>query len=162
RLALIERKVDDATRQTSQSTAAAVQRVQSQLRQLPAAAGMVYAGTVHMGSGNFAGTGGTNGTPRPIHVLLRGDVPQPAAFVEPGAPHVIRGVPAEFALPANHPESARRLGLAEWIVHRDHPLTWRTMANRLWQYHFGRGLVDSPNDFGRMGQTPTHPELLDW
>ena len=64
--------------------------------------------------------------------------------------------------PDDAPESARRLALAEWIIRRDHPLTWRSIANRLWQYHIGRGLVDSPNDFGRMGQQPTHPELLDW
>src|SRR4029079_12452512 len=98
----------------------------------------------------------------PIHVLLRGDVRKPAALVQPGAPQLVPDLPAEFALSADHTESARRLALAEWIVHRDNPLTWRTMANRLWQYHFGRGLVDSPNDFGRMGQAPTHPELLDW
>ena len=52
--------------------------------------------------------------------------------------------------------------LARWITDRKHPLTWRSIANRIWQYHFGQALVDSPNDFGRMGQLPTHPALLDW
>jgi hypothetical protein len=67
-----------------------------------------------------------------------------------------------FQLPEGHTEGDRRAALARWITRPEHPLTWRSIVNRVWQYHFGRGLVDSPNDFGRMGQTPTHPELLDW
>jgi len=67
-----------------------------------------------------------------------------------------------FELPADHDEGARRAALAAWIVDRDNPLTWRSIVNRVWHYHFGRGIVDTPNDFGRMGATPTHPELLDW
>jgi len=52
--------------------------------------------------------------------------------------------------------------LAEWVTRPDNPLTWRSIVNRIWLYHFGSGIVDSPNDFGRMGQLPSHPELLDW
>lgn len=52
--------------------------------------------------------------------------------------------------------------MARWITHPDNPLTWRVMANRLWQHHFGRGIVATPNDFGQLGEPPTHPELLDW
>src|SRR2546421_6555657 len=59
-------------------------------------------------------------------------------------------------------ETARRAALAKWVTDHDNPLTWRWIVNRVWQYHFGRGIVDSPNDFGRMGALPTHPELLDW
>ena len=68
----------------------------------------------------------------------------------------------QFDLPDVHDESARRAALAEWIVRKDHPLTWRTIANRVWQWHFGEPIVGSPNDFGPLGQEPTHPELLDW
>ncbi len=58
--------------------------------------------------------------------------------------------------------SGRRTVLADWIASKDNPRTARVMANRLWQYHFGRGIVPTPNDFGKLGEPPTHPELLDW
>ena len=124
---------------------------------------MVYAGTVHKGSGTFKGRGHLGGRPREIVILRRGDVTRPGDPVEPAAvPGVVPGVSPVFALPAGHGEGARRVALAEWITHPANTLTWRSIVNRVWQYHFGRGLVDTPNDFGRAGGTPTHPELLDW
>ncbi|MFT7515831.1 MAG: hypothetical protein ACI9QL_005066 [Candidatus Omnitrophota bacterium] len=132
---------------------------EAELKKLPAGQ-KVYTGMVYKGSGSFKGRYGLG--PRPIHVLHRGEVTQPGNAVGPGTVPVLPGVDWHFSLPEDHDESARRAALAEWITREDHPLTWRSIVNRVWQYHFGRGLVDSPNDFGRMGQPPTHPGLLDW
>jgi hypothetical protein len=90
------------------------------------------------------------------HVLKRGDPGRPGPRVEPGFPAVLCSTGAEKA------RSANRLDLARWLTRPDHPLTARVIVNRLWQHHFGRGLVATPNDFGRHGEPPSHPELLDW
>jgi len=100
--------------------------------------------------------------PRPVHLLERGSVDAPVRLVEPGSVTAVEELPARFELPEGAPEGARRAALADWIVAKDNPLTWRSIVNRVWHYHFGRGLVDTPNDFGRMGGQPTHSELLDW
>ena len=123
---------------------------------------VVYAGAVHTGTGSFAGTGANGGRPRPVFILNRGNVQKPGQEVGPGALQAVAPFPARFALPPNHPEGERRAALAKWLTDPSHPLTWRSIVNRIWQYHFGRGLVETPNDFGRMGALPTHPELLDW
>jgi cytochrome c553 len=120
---------------------------------------MAYIAAVHYGNGNFIGT---HGKPRAIHILSRGDVTKPGKEVGPGAIEAIPGVNGRFVLSEGHSEAERRATLAEWIVDANNPLTWRVVVNRVWQYHFGRGIVDTPNDFGKMGTPPTHPELLDW
>ncbi|MDG3003610.1 PSD1 and planctomycete cytochrome C domain-containing protein [Paludisphaera mucosa] len=102
------------------------------------------------------------GEPYPIRVLKRGDVGQPGDAVSPGALGCIAAVPSVFNLEAPGDEKARRAALARWITDPANPLTWRSMANRVWQWHFGVGLVDTPNDFGKNGSVPSHPELLDW
>jgi hypothetical protein len=101
--------------------------------------------------------------PDQTHVLIRGNPHSPAAKVEPGFPTVL-GVPDPvIAKPAPGAKtSGRRSVLAAWIASKDNPLTPRVLANRLWQYHFGRGIVSSTSDFGKFGTLPTHPELLDW
>jgi hypothetical protein len=100
--------------------------------------------------------------PRPIHVLRRGDVDQPKEAVTPGGIASVTGPSPDFAANAHQREGARRIALAEWIADDRNPLTWRSLANRVWHHHFGKGLVDTPNDFGKNGSKPTHPELLDW
>jgi hypothetical protein len=99
---------------------------------------------------------------RPIHILHRGDVEQPREEVGPGALACVSGPDAEFKVPRLDDEGARRAALAEWIADPRNVLTWRSIVNRVWHYHFGRGIVDTPNDFGWNGSRPTHPELLDW
>src|SRR5581483_7480391 len=97
---------------------------------------------------------------RPVHVLRRGDVKQPRQLAVPGALARVPG-PA-FRLADAGDEGQRRAALAKWVSDPRNPLTWRSIVNRVWHYHFGRGLVATPSDFGRMGARPSHPELLDW
>jgi cytochrome c553 len=105
---------------------------------------------------------GTFTAPEPVYLLRRGDVMQREAEVTPGALAHLAPLPAELALEAKAPEQERRLALARWITDPRNPLTARVLVNRVWQGHFGRGLVGTPSDFGLAGESPTHPELLDW
>lgn len=101
-------------------------------------------------------------TPRPIHVLRRGDVKQEAEEAAPCALAVVKPLEAQFALTNPSDEGQRRVALANWLADPKNTLTWRSIVNRVWHYHFGKGIVETPNDFGHMGAYPTHPELLDW
>jgi cytochrome c553 len=96
-------------------------------------------------------------------ILLRGNPQAKGDAVTPGFPQVF-GLPDPVipTPPADARSTGRRTALANWIAAPDNPLTARVMVNRLWQHHFGRGIVRSPNDFGFQGTRPTHPELLDW
>ena len=102
-------------------------------------------------------------TPPPLHLFRKGDPKQPLGVVEPGQLSMVAEL-ANLWEPVDEqaPTTRRRLQLARWIVDRRNPLTARVVVNRLWQHHFGHGLVTSPNDFGFNGARPTHPELLDW
>ncbi len=91
--------------------------------------------------------------------LFRGDPLQKREPIQPGA---LSAIPVAFALPPTASESERRMALAQWIVDPANPLTARVIVNRLWQYHFGEGLVSTPSDFGANGAQPSHPGLLDW
>ncbi len=97
--------------------------------------------------------------PGPTYRLHRGDPMQKKEEVAPGA---LASFDGKLALAADTPEQQRRLALADWIVDPKNPLTVRVLVNRIWHYHFGTGLVDTPSDFGLNGGKPTHPELLDW
>jgi hypothetical protein len=95
------------------------------------------------------------------HLLQRGQASKPGPRVEPGVPAVLVSAQPAFLPPDEH-TTRRRLTLARWIANRDNPVTARVIVNRIWQFHFGEGLVRTPSDFGVMGEKPTHPELLDW
>ncbi len=94
--------------------------------------------------------------PRQTHILQGGDFTRPGDPVAPGVPAVLP------VLETSGSESASRLDLARWLVSAENPLTARVTVNRVWQRYFGRGLVETENDFGLQGARPTHPELLDW
>jgi len=99
---------------------------------------------------------------RAVHFLPRGDVKRPQELMPPAALACVPGPDARFELKPDHSEGERRAALAKWLTNVRNLQTRRSIVNRVWQYHFGRGLVDTPNDFGHMGSQPTHPELLDW
>ncbi|MEO6741120.1 MAG: DUF1553 domain-containing protein [Chthoniobacteraceae bacterium] len=136
-------------------------RIAAEIKKLPAP-GVVYAGGIHSGTGAFAGTGMNGGKPRPIFLLARGQVTHPGKEMIAGSLSALTFAPAKFSVAPDAPEGERRAALAKWITDPRNPLTWRSIVNRVWQYHFGRGLVETPNDFGRNGGLPTHPDLLDW
>ena len=159
--ALIARATLDDDRNALAAMDRGLATVQTELGKLPAQS-TAYVAAVHSGSGTFMGTGGKGGKPRTIRVLNRGSIQKPGKEVGPGTLNCLPGLPSRFELPPNHVEGERRAALAQWLTRVDNPLTWRSVVNRVWQYHFGRGLVETPNDFGRMGGLPTHPELLDW
>ena len=97
-----------------------------------------------------------------VKVLARGDVRKEGKVVAPRGLSAIRTIETDFGLEPNATDHDRRLKLAQWITHSDNPLFPRVIANRVWHYHFGSGIVTTPNDFGFNGGDPTHPELLDW
>lgn len=159
RAEIMERINTPERRKRQKELTAGIAGTQKELASLPQGR-MVYAAATEFATqGNFHPT---MGRPRTIKVLHRGNIQQPRDEVRPGTVPLIEHENWEFSLAETHSESERRSVLADWITRSDNPTTWRSIVNRIWQYHFGRGLVDSPNDFGRMGRKPTHPELLDW
>ena len=159
----LDSHTDVLTRASLQKNAVETARVQAQLSSMPPLR-LVYSIVPH--------------APRPIYVLARGDVEQKGERIGAGALTCVPGLNADFHLsntpeakPSTKPDIAAdtpnsegraRLALADWIAAPSNPLTWRSLVNRVWQGHFGRGLVDTPSDFGKNGALPTHLELLDW
>ncbi|HEX4609637.1 MAG TPA: DUF1553 domain-containing protein [Urbifossiella sp.] len=97
--------------------------------------------------------------PEPVHRLGRGDVTQKRELVGPGG---LSDIGPALTIPPAAADADRRAAFAAWVTDPQHPLTARVVVNRLWHYHFGTGIVDTPSDFGHNGGRPTHPELLDW
>jgi hypothetical protein len=134
------------------------QKIDAQLAALPPPR-FVYAGAADF---KADGTHKPVSTPRPVHVLRRGDILKRGDVAQPGTLSCISDLKGRFELPNANDEGSRRAALAKWLSDPKNPLVWRSIVNRIWHYHFGSGIVGTPNDFGRMGMQPTHPELLDW
>jgi hypothetical protein len=99
--------------------------------------------------------------PFPVHLLHRGELSKPREEMAPAVPAALQSSGHHSAF-ADVPAGGRRAALARWLTAPDNPLTARVLVNRVWGWHFGQGLVRTPNDFGAQGEPPTHPELLDW
>jgi len=113
--------------------------------------------------GSFLHTGPGRYEAPPSYFLLRGDPNSKGSVMKPGfVTAATYGNPPTEIPPADGHTSGRRRALAEWLVSRQNPLTARVLVNRLWHHHFGRGIVATLDNFGKMGEAPTHPELLDW
>lgn len=125
---------------------------------------------VHHGSRDVTDTGGARfsvyaakpSKPETTHLLARGNAAEKLEMVAPGGIAAVAGVNAEFGVSESGSDSDRRRALANWITSDDNPLFARVIVNRLWHYHFGSGIVGTPNDFGFSGGQPSHPELLDY
>ena len=148
-LAVRDKQIAELKKQTNELAAAEIERRIASLRE--ATPDLPQAYCLHEPSP----------TPPPTHVLTRGSASRPGAEVPPLTPAVLVKPQPTFPSPSSR-TSQRRLGVANWIASPENPLTARVLVNRVWQQHFGHGLVRTPNDFGLMGDPPTHPELLDW
>jgi hypothetical protein len=115
--------------------------------------------------GVILGVRDLGGEPTPVHLLRRGDPLTPGVRVSPGVPGALEAVVGRYSNESSLPSgvtSGNRLALARWVTRAEHPLTARVIVNRIWHHHFGRGIVNTPGNFGAKGAVATHPELLDW
>jgi hypothetical protein len=140
--------LDDAERATH---ARAMARIEELKREAEATSGSTEMSYV-----------GVRVEPAPTALLHRGSVTSPGPIMTPAGLSAITAVDADLGLTPEAPEAERRKRFAAWIAAPANPLPARVIANRVWQYHFGRGLVATPSDFGLNGGRPSHPELLDW
>ena len=147
---LLDEFIGDSVNARIASLSAEAKRIDESIAALPKPE-LVYAASNYF---PVVGTFRPALTPRTVTLLARGDVNLPGKEVVPGAVGV--------RFDSNSDEGARRMALANWLAEKNNTLTWRSIVNRVWHYHFGAGIVDSPNDFGRMGSEPSNPELLDY
>ncbi len=158
REAAVSARLDAATRTEREAVNRERDLVNQRLAALPAP-GKVYA-AAHRVAGDANSQAPLK--PRPVYFLYRGSDKTPGPLAVPGAVAGIPGLNADFQLADPDDEGSRRAALARWVTHPGNGFMRRSIVNRVWHYHFGRGLVESPNDFGRQGAQPTHLELLDW
>ena len=155
---LVDAIVGPGTYSTIERVQSELKAIDDQIKLLPPPR-FVYAGANYFPR---VGTFRPSLRPRPIYVLTRGSLQSPGKPAHAGGLSCVPGLKADFMLSNPMDEGARRAALANWIADTNNVLTWRSIVNRVWQYHFGVGLVDTPSDFGHMGSKPSHPELLDW
>lgn len=165
---LVEAATDATTKKELRDITIGLEEINRQLAALPPPVKVFAAASDFKSEGNFKPPKG----PRPVHLLARGDVKRPGELMSPAGLSCVPGPESVFKVPltpsdeervADMPgEGARRAALAKWITDARNLNTRRSLVNRVWHYHFGRGIVETPNDFGHMGAPPTHPELLDW
>ena len=148
----------DAEARSRADLEANLRGLENEQAQLPGVSYVFAAASEFAAQGSFT----QSAKPREVQVLARGDVKNPLRTAVPGALACVQGIGDAFQIVDASREGERRAALARWIAAPRNPLTWRSIVNRVWQHHFGRGLVETPSDFGRMGAAPTHPELLDW
>ena len=158
RQGMVQSLVSDGTRERTQQLTEQLRSVDREMERLGKPRQVYAAANFYEPQGSFL----FPIEPRPIAVLQRGSVESPGKPAAPGSLSCVPTLAARFTLKAGDGEGARRAALAHWITDPSNMLTWRSIVNRIWQYHFGAGIVDSANDFGHMGATPSHPELLDW
>lgn len=152
RIPILKKRVPEKLDQATFDRYVALHREQKRLRENPPQAGIQALCVKEHGA-----------SPPETHVLVRGNPQAQGEVVEPGFPEVLSFPEPEIPPPdPDGNSSGRRRVLAEWMTSPENPLFARVMVNRIWQYHFGRGLVSTPNDFGYQGASPTHPKLLDW
>ncbi len=158
RTALLDRVLPQSLRDALAANERGIRNAQSAMATLPKPR-MVYAA-----ANGFAANGAfiPAKEPRPVHLLKRGDVNKPDVEMQSGAIVALPGASARFEIADSKSEGLRRAALAKWITRTNNMLSRRSIVNRVWSYHFGRGIVETPNDFGHMGGLPSHPELLDW
>ena len=155
---LVDGLTDEATRTELARLRPQLEEVSREIAALPPPKRVYAAASNFKSEGSFLPAK----TPRPVYLLARGDVKRPGDLMSAAGVACVSGPKSQFDLPEESDESARRAALARWITDPQNLLTRRSIVNRVWHYHFGRGLVETPNDFGHMGALPSHPELLDW
>ena len=134
-------------RQARESLLAEKDKLDAQIRSIPALASVHAAYPEPM---------------KPAFVLERGSLSKPGEPATPGALSAIKAISPDLETPADADDATRRKALARWLTDRRNPLLARVMVNRVWYWHFGNGIVNTPSDFGYNGDRPSHPELLDW